>query len=79
MSKKTRRRFDAQLKAKVALEALREAARMADLAAKYCRRRKPSPRPRATASSTHACRVQRATLLIAKLDRLARVCWRSYR
>jgi transposase len=35
MSKKTRRRFDAQLKAKVALEALREAATMADLAAKY--------------------------------------------
>jgi transposase len=35
MSKKTRRRFDAQLKAKVALEALREEATIAALAAKY--------------------------------------------
>jgi transposase len=35
MSKKTRRRFDAQLKAKVALEALRDEATIADLAAKY--------------------------------------------
>jgi len=35
MSKKTRRRFDAQLKAKVTLEALREEATIAELAAKY--------------------------------------------
>ena len=35
MSKKTRRRFDGQLKAKVALEALREEATIAALAAKY--------------------------------------------
>ena len=35
MSQKTRRRFDAQLKAKVALEALREEATIAALAAKY--------------------------------------------
>ena len=35
MSRKTRRRFDAQLKAKVALEALRDEATIADLAAKY--------------------------------------------
>lgn len=35
MSKKTRRRLDAQLKAKVALEALRNEATIADLAAKY--------------------------------------------
>ena len=35
MSKKTRRRFDAQLKAKVALEALRDEATIADLVAKY--------------------------------------------
>ena len=35
MSKKTRRRFDAQLKAKVTLEALREEATLAELAAKY--------------------------------------------
>jgi transposase len=35
MSKKTRRRFDAQLKAKVTLEALREEATIAELAVKY--------------------------------------------
>jgi len=35
MSKKTRRRLDAQLKAKVALEALRNEATVAELAAKY--------------------------------------------
>jgi transposase len=35
MSKKTRRRLDAQLKAKVALEALRNEATIAELAAKY--------------------------------------------
>ena len=35
MSKKTRRRFDAQLKAKVALEAVRDEATIAELAAKY--------------------------------------------
>jgi transposase len=35
MSKQTRRRFDARLKAKVALEALREEATTAELAAKY--------------------------------------------
>jgi hypothetical protein len=35
MSKTTRRRLDAALKAKVALEALRNAATIADLAAKY--------------------------------------------
>jgi len=35
MSKKTRRRFDPQLKAKVALEALRDEATLAELAAKY--------------------------------------------
>jgi transposase-like protein len=35
MSKKTRRRVDAQLKAKVALEALRNEATIAELAAKY--------------------------------------------
>jgi len=35
MSQKTRRRFDAQLKAKVALEALREEATIAELAARY--------------------------------------------
>ena len=35
MSKKTRRRLDAGLKAKVALEALRNEATIAELAAKY--------------------------------------------
>src|SRR6516162_11383546 len=35
MSKKTRRRLDAELKAKVALEALRNEATVADLVAKY--------------------------------------------
>lgn len=35
MSKKTRRRFDAALKAKVALEALRNEATIAELAVKY--------------------------------------------
>ena len=35
MSKKTRRRLDAELKAKVALEALRNAATIAELAVKY--------------------------------------------
>jgi transposase len=35
MSKTTRRRLDAALKAKVALEALRNEATIADLAAKY--------------------------------------------
>jgi transposase len=35
MSRKTRRRLDAQLKAKVALEALRKKATVAELAAKY--------------------------------------------
>jgi transposase-like protein len=35
MSKKTRRRLDAELKAKVALEALRNQAKVAELAAKY--------------------------------------------
>ena len=35
MSKKTRRRLDAQLKAKVALEALRNEATVAELAATY--------------------------------------------
>ena len=35
MSKKTRRRLDAGLKAKVALEALRNAATIAELAVKY--------------------------------------------
>ena len=35
MSKKTRRRFDAQLKAKVGLEAVRDEATIAELAAKY--------------------------------------------
>ena len=35
MSKKTRRRFDAELKAKVALEALRNEATIAELAVKY--------------------------------------------
>ena len=35
MSKKTRRRLDAGLKAKVALEALRNEATVAELAAKY--------------------------------------------
>ena len=35
MSKKTRRRLDAALKAKVALEALRNEATIADLVAKY--------------------------------------------
>jgi transposase len=35
MSKKIRRRFDAQLKAKVALEALRDVTTIAELAAKY--------------------------------------------
>jgi transposase len=35
MSKTTKRRLDAALKAKVALEALRNEARIADLAAKY--------------------------------------------
>ena len=35
MSKKTRRRLDAQLKAKVALEALRNEATIAELAVKY--------------------------------------------
>ena len=35
MSNKTRRRLDAQLKAKVALEALRNEATIAELAAKY--------------------------------------------
>lgn len=35
MSKKTRRRLDAGLKAKVALEALRNQATVAELAAKY--------------------------------------------
>jgi PTH1 family peptidyl-tRNA hydrolase len=35
MSRKTRRQFDAQLKAKVALEALRNEATIAELAAKY--------------------------------------------
>ena len=35
MSKKTRRRLDAQLKAKVALKALRNEATVAELAAKY--------------------------------------------
>jgi transposase len=35
MSKKIRRRLDGQLKAKVALEALRNEATIADLAAKY--------------------------------------------
>jgi len=35
MSKKTRRRLDPQLKAKVALEALRNEATIAELAAKY--------------------------------------------
>ena len=35
MSKKTRRRFDAQLKAKVALAAVRDEATIAELAAKY--------------------------------------------
>ena len=35
MSKKTRRRLDAALKAKVALEALRNEATVAELAAKY--------------------------------------------
>ena len=35
MSQKTRRRFDAQLKAKVALEAIRDETTIAELAAKY--------------------------------------------
>ena len=35
MSKKTRRRLDAQLMAKVALEALRDEVTIAELAAKY--------------------------------------------
>jgi transposase len=35
MSQKTRRRFDAQLKAKVALEALRDETTIAELAARY--------------------------------------------
>ena len=35
MSRKTRRRLDASLKAKVALEVLRDEATVADLAAKY--------------------------------------------
>ena len=35
MSKKTRRKIDAALKAKIALEALREQATMADLAQRY--------------------------------------------
>jgi transposase len=35
MSKKTRRRLDAEFKAKVALEALRNEATVADLVAKY--------------------------------------------
>ena len=35
MSKKTRRRLDAELKAKVALEALRNEATIAELAVKY--------------------------------------------
>ena len=35
MSKKTRRRLDAELKAKVALEALRNQAKVAELAVKY--------------------------------------------
>ena len=35
MSKKTRRRLDAALKAKIALEALRNEATVAELAAKY--------------------------------------------
>jgi transposase len=35
MTKMTRRRFDAQLKAKVALEALRDEGTIAELAAKY--------------------------------------------
>lgn len=41
MSKKTRRRLDAQLKAKVALEALRNEATIAELAAKYQLHPKP--------------------------------------
>ena len=35
MTKRTRRRIDASLKAKIALEALREAATVADLAQRY--------------------------------------------
>ena len=35
MTKKTRRKFDAALKAKIALEALREQATVADLAQRY--------------------------------------------
>jgi transposase len=35
MTKKTRRKFDATLKAKIALEALREQATVADLAQRY--------------------------------------------
>jgi transposase len=35
MTKKTRRKFDAALKAKIALEALREQATIADLAQRY--------------------------------------------
>ena len=45
MSKKTRRRFDAELKAKVALEALRNEATIAELAAKHQLHRKRSGYP----------------------------------
>ena len=45
MSKKTRRRLDAQLKAKAALEALRNEATIAELAVKYQLHPNQSKRP----------------------------------
>ena len=58
MSKKTRRRLDAALKAKVAVEALRNEATVAELAAKYQLHPKSDLRLEEAAARWRSCGVR---------------------